>query len=168
MASPGEVLWRLGAAALLLCAGCASADLSKDADIRRQVVECLPTDAPVPDAVVRAIWFPNSRGFESSDASPMGHVSGVLALAGDRLWFMTWNEPERHFDMVHVVAVLQAEQVRVDRLGTSAVLVVQSRNLSFDSFEPMKESQIASDPQATEDLLERIQALRARNPQPDP
>lgn len=155
------------AAAMLLGAGCASSDLSKDAAVAGQVAECLPPGTPAPSAVARAIWFPNSSGFGSTDASPLGHVTGVLALAGGRLWFMSWNEPERHFDMNHVVSVLTAERITIDRLGTSAVLVVQSRNLSFDSFELMDRGQFGSDPGATEDLRGKLEALRAKDPQPD-
>jgi hypothetical protein len=157
-----------GAVAVLLACGCASSDLSGDSGIAAGVAECLPVDTPAPSAVVRAIWFPDADGFGSADASPLGHSTGVLALAGDRLWFMTWNDPEHHFDMRHVVAFLPAVSVRVSRLGTSAMLVIQSGNLSFDSFELMNGGQFGSDPRATQELCDRLNALRARNPQADP
>ncbi len=152
----------------LLAAGCASSDLSKSAETNGEVAECLPTDAPAPSAVVRAIWFPNTSSFGSTDASPLGHATGVLVLAGDKLYFMTWNDPEHHFDMRHVIDFLPALRIGVDRLGTSAMLVIQSGNLSFDSFVLMKGGQFSSDPQVTQELYEKLQALRAKNPQADP
>jgi hypothetical protein len=166
-ASPLRRLLALGGiAAALLGSGCESSDLSKKADITSEVLICLPPDTPAPSAVVRAVWFPNAKGIGSTDASPV-HVTGVLALAGDKLWFMAWNDPEHHFDMLHVIAYLQAERVAISRLGTSAMLVIQSGNDSYDSFELMNGGQFGSDPVVTQDLFEKIQALRARNPQPD-
>ena len=165
MRALASTLRRLGAAGAIACAGCASSDLAGDAKVAGEVAECLPTDAPAPSMVVRAIWFPNASGFGSTQ---MGHVPGVLALAGGNLFFMAWNGPERHFDMVHVVSVLTAARVDVARLGPSAMLAVQSRNLSNDSFQPMSASGIGSDPRATQELYERIQDLRSRSPRPDP
>jgi len=153
---------------VLFCAGCVSADLSKNAGITAGVVECLPPRTPAPSAVLRAIWFPNASGFGSTDASPLGHVPGVLALAGDKLWFMGWNDREQHFDMLHVIAFLSAAKISVARLGPSAMLVVQSRNDSFDSFELMTGGELSSDPQATQALCNRLQILRSKNPQPAP
>lgn len=172
MRGAASKLFALGAvgaavAALLSC-GCVSSDLSGDAGITVGVAECLPVDTPAPSAVVRAIWFPDANGFGSADASPLGHSTGVLALAGDRLWFMTWDDSEHHFDMRHVVAFLPAVSIGVSRLGTSAMLVIQSRNLSFDSFELMNGGQFGSDPRATQDLCDRLNAIRAKNPQADP
>jgi hypothetical protein len=146
-----------------LAAGCVSADLSKDADTAGAVAECLPTDTPAPSVVVRAIWYPHATGFGSADA----HESGVLALAGPKLWFMEWNDSGRHFDMEHVVDVLHAQSVGVVRFGTSAMLVVQSGDLSFDSFELMNGGEIGTDTNATQALYERIQALRPKSPAPD-
>jgi hypothetical protein len=167
MGSPRPSHRRLGAAAaavLVLGAGCVSSDLSKDAEVRRQVVECLPTDTAAPETVASAMWFPGSRGFGSSDASPIGHMSGVLALAGDRLWFMSWNEPEHHYDMARMIVVAQAQKLLIDRLGPSVMLVVQSRNLSYDAFELMKAGGLGSDPAGTQELLERLEAIRRRAP----
>jgi hypothetical protein len=158
-----------GAATLaaLLGAGCVSADLTSDAKVTGEVIECLPPGTPAPSMVLSAIWFQNASGFESAGDTGMGHVSGVLALAGDRLWFMSWNEPEHHFDMQHVVAFLPAMRVEVARAGTAAMLVIQSSNRSFDSFELMSGGQMGSDPTATEALCEKLRVLRAKNPQPD-
>lgn len=163
-----RVLWVAGAMALLPLPGCVSADLSRNDEVNREVAECLPTDVPAATVVESAVWFPNSSGFASAGSSAMGHVSGVLALAGDRLWFMTRNEPEHHFDMAHVVPVVTAAGVRVDRLGTAALLVIQSRNLSYDSYELMSGGGLGSDPKETEALYEKLLALRLKNPQADP
>jgi hypothetical protein len=151
----------------LLGAGCASSDLSGDSKTTDEVVECLPPGTPAPAEIARAIWFPYASGMGSAGTSLNVHVAGVLALAGNRLWFMTWNDSEHHFDMVHDIDFLRAEKVRVDRLGTSAVLVVQSGNDSYDSFELMGAGAIASDPAAAQGLCDRIQAQRAKNPQQD-
>ena len=131
------------------------------------MVICLPPDTPAPSAVVRAVWFPNARGIGSTDAS-LVHSTGVLALAGDKLWFMAWNDQEHHFDMLHVISFLEAEQVGISRLGSSAMLVIQSGNDTFDSFELMNRGQFGSDPAVTQDLYDKIQALRKKNPQPEP
>jgi len=157
----------LGCVLVLLGSGCASSDLSNSTEITSEVAECLPVDTPPPTAVARAIWFPNASGFGSTDASPLGHATGVLALAGDKLWFMVWNNPEHHFDMLHSVAVLQAAKISVARLGPSTMLVVQSRNLSFDSFELMKKGQFSSDAEATQALCDQLLVLRSKNPQSD-
>lgn len=157
-----------GAVATLLGAGCVSSDLSANASITGEVIECLPPRTPGPSAVERAIWFPNASGFGTTDASPLGHVTGVLVLAGDHLWFMAWNAPERHFDMLKVIAFLPAVKVSVERLGTSSMLVIRSRNDSFDSFELMTGGALGSDPKATQDLWDKLQFLRSKNPQLDP
>jgi len=171
MERAGSVLSRLGLAIGVafasLGAGCESSDLSKKADITSGVAECLPPGTPDPTVVVRAIWFPNVDGFGSTDSESV-HVTGVLALAGKNVWFMGWNDPEHHFDMLHVIAVLQAEKVTVARLGPTAMLVIRSGNDSVDSFELMNESRLGSDSQATQDLCDRLQALRLKNPEPDP
>lgn len=150
--------------AAILTAGCAS-DLSNDADVRKEVVIAMPTDAPAPTQVVRAVWFPNANGFRSTDQS-LVHVTGVLALAGDKLWFMAWNDHEHLYDMLHVMDFIQADKVGVDHFGTAAMLVIQSGNDSFDSFQLMGKGQFASDPKETEQLFQTIQALRAKNPAP--
>jgi hypothetical protein len=146
-----------GAAAALLAAGCVSSDLSKDAETTEEVVECLPTNAPAPTVVARAIWYPHASGFGSAEA----HETGVLVLAGRRLWFMEWNGPGHHFEVERVIDAVQAVSIGVSRFGTSAMLVIQSGNLSFDSFELMNGGELGSDPQATQALYQRIQALRA-------
>ena len=66
--------------------------------------------------------------------------------------------------MYHVVDFMTAANISVARLGPSAMLVVQSRNLSSDSFELMKGGQVLWDPQATQDLFDKLQALRAKHP----
>jgi hypothetical protein len=157
----------LAAIAALLGAGCVSADLSNNDKVRGEVFECLPPGTPGPSAVERAIWFPNASGFGSADNTGMGHVNGVIALAGDSLWFMSWSDQEHQFQMEHVIAVLMAMKVEVDHAGTASMLVVESGNRSFDSFELMTGGQISSDSKATQDLCDRIQALRAKNPEPD-
>jgi hypothetical protein len=156
--------WLLAA---VIGGGCASSDLSGDAGIRHEVAICLPPGTPGPALIARAMWFPNAGGVASTDAS-LVHVSGVLALAGDKLFFMAWNDHEHHFDMLHVVDCIGAESVSVDRVGVSSMLVVRSGNDLLDSFELMDRGELASDAKATGELLGRIQALRARSPQGEP
>jgi hypothetical protein len=153
-----------GVIAALLGGGCASSDLSNDATITQGVVECLPTDAPAPSMIARSIWFPNASGFGSTDASPLGHITGVLALSGDKLYFMSWNSSEHHFDSLRIIAVLTAKGFNVVRLGTSAMLVAQSGNDSFDAFELMNGGSIGSDPKVTQEFAEKLKALQAQNP----
>jgi hypothetical protein len=156
---------RIGVAMVaLLGAGCTSADLSNDAKETKEVIECLPTNAPAPSLIERAIWFPKASGFGSTDASMLGHLTGILALAGDTLYFMVWNDPERHFDMRQVIAVTRIANIRVARFGTSAMLVVQLGNDSFDSFELMNGGGFGSDPKATQEIFEKLEALLAKNP----
>lgn len=168
----GHVVPRLFAhtalVAALLGSGCVSADLSRDAKTTGEVVECLPPGTPAPTAVARAVWFPNASGFGSADETGMGHFTGVLALAGGTLWFMTWDDTLHQFNMHHVVEVLPAMKVEVDHAGSAAMLVVQSRNRSFDSYELMNGGELGSDSKATQVLCDRIQALRLKNPQTDP
>jgi hypothetical protein len=152
---------------LLLMAGCISADLSKDAKVTTGVAECLPPGTAAPTEILSAIWFPNASGFGSADNTGMGHMSGVLALAGDKLWFMTWNGPEHHFDMQHVVSFIPAMKVEVAREGAAAMLVIESGNRSFDSFELMTGGQIGSDAATTRRLCNEVMAIRAKNPEPD-
>jgi hypothetical protein len=155
------------AIALLLGAGCVSADLSKDAKANSQVAECLPPGTPAPAMIASAIWFPNASGFGSSDETGMGHMQGVLALAGDKLWFMTWNDTVHQYDMQHIVDFVPALKVDVDHALTATMLVIQSGNRSFDGFELMNGGRLGSDPAATQDLYGKIQAIRAKHPQTD-
>jgi hypothetical protein len=157
----------VAALASLLLVGCVSADLTKDARIGSEVAECLPPGTAAPTMVVSAIWFRNANGYGSVDETGMGHMSGVLALAGNKLWFMSWNDPEHHFDMQCVIEFLPAMKVEVAREGTAAMLVIQSSNRAFNSFELMNGGQIGSDPAVTQSLYERLQTLRAKNPQQD-
>ena len=159
-----------GAAALagLLGAGCVSADLSRDSKVTAGVIECLPPGTKAPLAIERAVWFPNASGFESADNTGRGYQTGVVALAGNRLWFMVWDETLRQFDMRHVVEVLPAIKVEVVHAGTAEMLVVQSRNRSFDGYELMNGGELGSDSGATRALCDRIRALRLKYPDPDP
>ena len=150
-------------AALLIMAGCATSDLSKNTKITDSVVECLPPGTPAPTVVARAVWYPKASGFGTTDASPLGHATGVLALAGDKLWFMAWDNSQLHYDMLHSVSFLRADQIRIDHLGPSAMLVVQSGDLSYDAFELMEGGAFSSDPKATEDLFQKLQDLRAKD-----
>ena len=156
------------ATATLALLGCVSADVTKSADTRREVAECLPDGTPAASVVMRAIWFPNTGGFSTLDASPIGHMSGVLALAGDKLWFMTWNDPEHHYDMRRSVSFLAPAGIKIDRLGTSSLLVVQSASMVYDSFELMNGGDFGTDPKATQELYDRLEALRAKAPAADP
>jgi hypothetical protein len=152
---------------VLVAVGCVSSDLSKDAHVTAGVAECLPPGTAAPTETVSAIWFPNASGFGSADNTGMGHLSGVLALAGNKLWFMTWNGPEHHYDMQHVVSYIPALKVEVAHEGTAAMLVIESGNRSFDSFELMSGGQIGSDVGATQRLCDELRSIRAKNPEPD-
>jgi hypothetical protein len=157
----------LAAAGLaLVLSGCVSSDVSGDAKTRDEVVLALPTNVPAPDRILRAIWFPNGSSFEGGDWSPLGHPVGVLVLAGKRLWFLTWNSEERHFDVQRTLTFLTAERVSVTRLGGASMLVVESGNRASDAFELMEGGQVASDPKTTQELCDQMQAIRARTPQP--
>jgi hypothetical protein len=155
------------ACALLLGSGCVSADLSGDAKVAGEVAECLPPGTPAPSVVARAVWFPNADGFRTADETGMGRMVGVLALAGNRLWFMAWDDTVHQYSMRHVVEVLPAARVEVAHLGTASMLVVESHNRSFDSYELMYGQELGSDTRSTQDLCDRIQALRLRHPDPD-
>lgn len=160
----------LAAAAALLsgAGGCASSDVSKNPEIASEVQEALPTDVPAPVMVARAMWFPNSSGFGSTGDTTLGRASGVLALAGNQLWFLAWDDQEKHFDVLRTVDFLSAASLRVDRLGPARLLVIQEKNLGFDAFELMRAGAFASDGPATEALYAKLEALRAANPQPAP
>jgi hypothetical protein len=153
--------------AVLMGPGCVSADLSKDAKANSQVAECLPPGTPAPTMIASAIWFPNASGFGSSDETGMGHLQGVLALAGDKLWFMTWNDTVHQYDMQHVVDFVPAMKVDIEHALTATMLVIQSGNRSFDGFELMNGGRLGSDAAATQDLYGKIEAIRARHPQTD-
>jgi hypothetical protein len=155
------------ALAALLLAGCASSDLSKDVDIAKEVEICLPPGTPAPVRTVRAVWFPSEGGSGGVEGSTV-HVTGVLALAGNTLWFMSWNDQEHHFDMLHSIPVLKARRVSVSREGTGTLLVVEAWNESFDAFQLMGLGQVVSDPTLTRELADTIQKLRASAPAEDP
>ena len=154
------------AAAALLGAGCASANLSDNAKIASEVMVGLPVGTPAPSLVARAIWFPKANGHNSVDASPLGHMSGVLALAGDKLWFLVWNDALQAYDTQQSISLIRAANVSVVHYGSSVMLVVESWNMSFDSFELMDASRLASDEKTTEAFYRAIQAFRAKNPPP--
>jgi len=154
-------------AAAALAAGCASSDLSKDTDTTSEVGICLPPGTPEPTDILRAVWFPNANGYGATDASPV-HVTGVLVLAGSKLWFMAWNDQEHHYDMLHDISYLKAEKVAVDRFGTGAMLVIQSGNDSYDAFQLMGKGQVVTDPALTLKLGAKLQDLRAKAPVTDP
>ena len=52
--------------------------------------------------------------------------------------------------------------------ASAAMLVIQSSNRSFDGFELMNGGQLGSDPAVTQSLCDKLQAIRARNPETDP
>jgi hypothetical protein len=149
---------------MLLAQGCVSSDVSADSKTKEEVVLALPTDAAVPTKILRAIWFPNANGFGSGAWSPLEHADGVLVVAGDKLWFMTWNDREHHYDAQKSVDVIAAEKVSIETLGTTSMLVVRAANQSSDAFELMQGGQLASDPKVTRELLDLIEDLRSRHP----
>ena len=131
------------------------------------MAEALPTDAPAPTDIVRAIWYPHASGFETTYISPVGHASGVLVVAGNKLWFMAWNDVERHFDILRTLSFLEAKNVSLAHFGGSTMLVFESDNLGFDSFELMPSSRLGSDQIGTQALFDKLQALRSKNLHPD-
>jgi hypothetical protein len=157
-----------GAAVALLSSSCVSSDVSSDAKIAGEVAEALPVGTPAPTMVTRAIWFPKATGFSSLEASPFRPLTGVLALAGDKLWFMIWDDSLHAFDMQQTIAVLPARQVSVVHSATAAMLVIESNNMSFDAFELMSGGQFGSDSTTTDGLYAKLKNLRNMNPQTDP
>ena len=155
-------------AAALFLVGCASSDLSQNHSTADEVAICLPPGTAAPTQILRAMWFPGANGFGSVDTGSIGHESGVLVLADNKLWFMSWDETEKHYDMDHMIDVTTIADVKVSRLGASLMLVVQSRSLAFDAFTLMGTGQIQSDPALTSDLLAKLKAIRASNPDKDP
>jgi len=151
----------------MLMAACGTSELSNDAEVTGRVAEALPVDTPPPGFVAQAMWFPHSQGFGSTDASPLGHVSGVLSLAGDKLWFMAWNSPEHHYDVLQSLGLRRVINVRVAHFGPSTMLVVESWDRSFDSFELMRKGRFGSDSEATQAVYDKIQAWRAKNGAPE-
>lgn len=154
------------AGAALAAAGCASSDLSRNAEITQQVAEGLPVGTPAPSLVARAVWFPKSHG-SSPDASPIGGGSGVLALAGDKLWFLSWNDSLKAYDVSQSIDVPSAVKFEVERVGMAVMLVVESKNYSFDSFELMKAGEVVPDAAGAQALCQRLRAIKAANPPPD-
>ena len=155
------------AGAAALGAGCASSNLTDNATVTSQVAEGLPVGTPAPSMIARAIWFPKASGAATANDSPLEHATGVLALAGDKLWFLEWNEMLRAYDVRQSIAFLQANRISVAHFGSSAMLVIESGNLSFDAFELMRGGSLVSDPETTEAFCAKLQDLRAKNPPPD-
>ncbi len=149
---------------LFLLVACASSDLSKNQDTASEVAISLPPGTSAPTQIMRAMWFPGANGFGSVDTGALGHESGVLALADNKLWFLSWNGEEKHYDMDHMIDVTTVADLKLSRLGASLMLVVQSRNLGYDAFTLMGTGQIQSDPTLTSDLLTQLQAIRAKDP----
>ncbi|HVW20218.1 MAG TPA: hypothetical protein VHC86_03305 [Opitutaceae bacterium] len=148
----------VGAGLALLIGGCVSSDLSQDARLGAQVAEGLPVGTPAPSLVVRAFWFPKANGAGSTGPS----LKGVLALAGDKLYFLAWNDQLNTYDTQQSVSFLTAIRVEVVRRGLAPMLVVESKNMSFDSFELMQGGSVVPDAATTEELCGRLQALRAQ------
>jgi hypothetical protein len=152
--------------AILLVGGCATSDVSSDQKIMDGVIECLPPRTPAPTLVSRAIWFPHARGISAVESWNTGYGSGMLAWADGQLWFMMWNDAEKHYDMQCVLPLRTANRVYLDGALGSLVLVVQSQNLSSDAFKLMGRGNIRSDPQRTREWLAAIEAWRAAHPLP--
>jgi len=153
-----------GVLAALLAGGCVSSDVSRDLRLGAQVAEGLPVGTPAPSMVVRAFWFPKANGAGSTGAA----LKGVLALAGDHLYFLAWNDQLNTYDTEQSVAFLPAIKVEVVRNGLTPLLVVESKNMSFDAFELMQGGSVVPDAATTQALCERLQELRAKNQPADP
>ena len=153
----------IGLALVLALAGCASSDLSKNDNTASEVAIALPPGTGTPVQILRAIWFPGASGYGSVD-STIAHESGVLVLADDKLWFLSWDGDEKHYDMDHSIDVTTVASLKTSRLGASLMLVVQSRNLASDGFTLMGTANIQSDPTITTDLLAKLRAIRAAHP----
>jgi hypothetical protein len=156
----------LAAIATFVMSGCATSDVSSDQKIMDEVAECLPPRTPAPTLVSRAIWFPHARGVGAVESWNTGYGSGVLAWADGQLWFMMWNDVEKHYDMQCVLALRTASRVYLDGSLGSVVLVIQSQNLSSDAFKLMGRGNLRSDPQRTREWLAAIEAWRAQHPLP--
>jgi hypothetical protein len=156
----------LAAVASLFVSGCTTSDVSSDQKIMDGVMECLPPRTPAPTLVSRAIWFPHARGVSAVESWNTGYGSGVLAWADGQLWFMTWNDGEKHYDMQCVLPLRTANRVYLDGALGSLVLVIQSQNLSSNAFKLMGRGNIRSDPQRTREWLAAIEAWRAAHPLP--
>ena len=154
-------------AATAALSGCLHADITKNASKAGEVADCLPPGTPAPSHIVRAIWFPGANGLESPDNNGTGHLSGVVALAGTKLYFMTYDDAEKHYDMQRVIDVLTAHDVRVNKQGGDLLLVVQSRNQGFDAFTLMGAANMGSDSTMTQQLATELEAIKDKNPDKD-
>ena len=152
----------------MLAAGCVSSDVSSDAQVAGEVAEALPVGTPAPVMIAKAIWFPKSSGAASIDHSPFRPLTGVLALSGDKLFFMIWDDSLHSFDVQQTIAVLPAVKISVIHSATTSTLVIASPNLSFDAFELMSGGQFGSDSATTDALYAKLKDLRAKHPPPDP
>lgn len=156
----------LGLAALL--SGCLHADISRNKEQASDVADCLPPGTPAPSHIIRAIWFPAANGLSAANDNGMGHLSGVVALSGTKLYFMTYDDTEKHYDMQHVIDIWTAHDIRVNSMAGSLLLVIQSRSRAFDAFQMMGAANMGTDTDMTQELCTDLQAIRAKNPDKDP
>jgi hypothetical protein len=153
--------------ALVVLSGCLHADITKNASTAGEVADCLPPGSPAPTNIFRAIWFPGASGFGSTDNNGMGHLSGVVVLSGSKLYFMTYDDAEKHYDMQHVIDVYTAHDVRVTKMAGSLLLVIQSHNLGYDAFSLMGAANMGSDSDMTQQLCTELEAIKDKNPDKD-
>jgi hypothetical protein len=125
-------------------------------------MQALPPDAGSMVQCSPGEWFPNVRGFNdvrSNPFAPVNRQAGVVVLTSDALYFEQWDAREKAYEVVKRIPVSVIRRVSVDAEGASRRVVIQNKDLGYDSFGLTQAGGLVTDKSETESLVERLTRL---------
>lgn len=153
----------------VLGSSCVSSAPRSAAALHDAVGRGVPAEASPLAIVAAGNWFPNTQGYGALKSITPSSQVGVIAISKTRICFLQWSAPQGRFNVIKVLSYIDARQVFLEKLGRGRMLVVQSQDYTFDSFEFTGGSGIYVDADKAESAYSFIESERKGvNQAPEP
>jgi hypothetical protein len=134
-------------ALLLLClTGCAAIGPTTSPDFPRFVNAAMPANEGQVKLFGPAEWFPNVMGFTDwMSYAQIYALNDVCVITETSLLFLQWNDSQARYVPIKRIPTTDMLVVTMESSGNARRMVVQKRDLSFDTFSFLGNSGIVID-----------------------
>jgi len=145
---------------LLTLTGCTALGPTTSPDFPRLVNDAMPTNEGQIKLFGPAEWFPNIMGFTeiasiAVSSAQKNFLNGVCVTTDTSLLFLQWNDSR--YVPVKRIPTTDMLAVTLDSWGNGRRMVVQKRDLSFDTFNFIGNHGILIDGERTETATALLQ-----------
>ena len=120
---------------LLTLTGCTALGPTTSPDFPRFVSAAMPANEGPVKLFGPGEWLPNVMGFtDLISNAQMNALNGVCVITETSLLFLQWNDSQDRYVPVKRIPITDMLAVTQESRGTGRRMVVQKRDLSFDSF----------------------------------